>query len=139
MLHALSHSHPEPLEAHALGIIIDGQSSHVLVDCGNEFFTNTELTPTETAHIVAKANLHAHKMGALNTANKPNSNAGSGSATRRSQTSISPLRQVTQSQSQSQRESSCLQFRKTTPKRKQQKNTSSTRTVGGSMHGHTPF
>ena len=29
-------------------------------DLVKQFFTNTILTPTETAHIVAKANLHAH-------------------------------------------------------------------------------
>lgn len=107
-------------------------------DLVKQFFTNTVLTPTETAHIVAKANLHAHQMGALN-ANKPNQTAGSGnSAVRRSQSSISPLRQMAQNPSQSQRDASYLQFRKTTPTRKQQKNTSSTRNAGGSMHGHTP-
>lgn len=77
-------------------------------DLVKQFFTNTVLTPTETAHIVAKANLHAHQMGALNAANKPNSNPGSGSAARRSQSSISPLRQTAQSQSQSQRDASYL-------------------------------
>lgn len=77
-------------------------------DLVKQFFTNTVLTPTETAHIVAKANLHAHQMGALN-ANKSNQNTGSGnSAVRRSQSSISPLRQMAQNQSQSQRDASYL-------------------------------
>lgn len=34
-------------------------------DLVKSFFTNTILTPTETAHIVAKANLHAHQINAV--------------------------------------------------------------------------
>jgi len=105
-------------------------------DLVKQFFTNTVLTPTETAHIVAKANLHAHQMSGSFVAKSPNNASSSTSGLRRSNTSISPYRQTTTGTSNSHREATNLQFRKTTPTRKGQKNTSQTR--GGMASGHTP-
>jgi len=50
------------------------------------------LTPTETAHIVAKANLHAHQIGTINNQRSGAGSTSNNSAIRRSQNSISPIR-----------------------------------------------
>lgn len=39
-------------------------------DLVKQFFTNTVLTPTETAHILAKANLQAHQQSSISGAVK---------------------------------------------------------------------
>ena len=98
-------------------------------DLVKQFFTNTVLTPTETAQIVAKANLQAH-AASNPTSTKQLTSGASSSNLKRAQTSVSPYRQ-----GQLAGREAGSQYRKTTPTRAKQ-----SKMLGGGAghHAHTP-